>query len=249
LIVIEVIDLSVGYGRTLVVENVSFTVRQGGCIGLLGRSGCGKTTVLHAIAGLLPIAGGCVRVDGAKSEPGSIRGIVFQEIALLGWRTVLENVCFPGRGSDVEGRGADAEELLTILGLKEYLSRFPHELSTGMRRRVEFARALLLDDRYLAADEPFSSLDVWTRQLVWEWFRRFQACFERTTVLTTHSPEEAMFLCDQVIVLSHRHPSRVARHIRIPCQWPLEEVLNRTDLETRRIFAEIMDSLRENSAE
>ena len=242
---IDVTNLIVGYDGFPVVESLTFHVPAGGCVGLLGRSGSGKTTVLHAIAGLVPPESGTIRIDGRIAGIGGIQGIVFQEVALLGWRTVLENVCFPGTQKYVQAQHRGAEQLLQVLGLGDFLGRYPHELSTGMRRRVEFARALLLDERYLIADEPFGALDLWTRQIIWRWFRDFRNQFKRTTLIATHSPEEAMFLCEEVIVLSHKRPSRDARHILIPRQWTTEEIMQREELEIRRVFAEIVDALEE----
>jgi ABC-type nitrate/sulfonate/bicarbonate transport system ATPase subunit len=245
--VIEVTNLCLGYDGISIIENLSFRVPTGGCVGLLGRSGSGKTTVLHAVVGILPIISGQITLGGRNGTAGEIRGLVFQEIALLGWRTVLENVCFPGRQKDVTASSSKAVELLTNLGLRESMHKYPHELSTGMRRRVEFARALLLDNDFLVADEPFSALDIWTRQTIWKWFRDFRQHFERTTLLTTHSPEEAMFLCQEIIVLSHKQPSRASRRISIPYQWTVEQVLGQTDENVRRIYREIVDSVRDVS--
>jgi NitT/TauT family transport system ATP-binding protein len=161
------------YGRAgdirKVLDSITVSIADGELVCLVGASGCGKTTFIRCIAGLLPAEEGEIRIDGkVVTRPGPNRGFVFQSDALLPWRTVMHNVLF---GLEVRGHGfADtrptAETLIKLVGLSGFENHYPSELSGGMRQRVNLARALAIDPEVLLMDEPFASLDAQTREIM-----------------------------------------------------------------------------------
>jgi NitT/TauT family transport system ATP-binding protein len=213
-------------GDTIVaLDGVTTSVRSGEFVALLGPSGCGKSTLLDIVAGLqAPTSGALTLGDGATPERP---GFVFQAPTLLPWRTALENVCLPaevgakraaGRTERAE-RLAQAQALLTLVGLAGFEHKLPAELSGGMQQRVALARALLLNSTVLCMDEPFSALDEFTReQMHLELLRIWQ---ERrfTTLFVTHNVFEAAFLADRVLVMTPR-PGKVVADVRVRLPRP-----------------------------
>ena len=198
------------------LEDVSFSVAPGGFTSLLGPSGCGKSTLLRVIADLIPPSEGSVSVLGASPEQARRRrdlGFVFQDAALLPWRTALQNVELPlevgGVAKEAMRGKATPRELLALVGLSGWEGSYPHELSGGMRQRVAIARALLGGPRLLLMDEPFGALDEITRDRLNEELRRIWQDTGATILFVTHSVYEAVYLADQVLVLSP-NPGRVA---------------------------------------
>jgi NitT/TauT family transport system ATP-binding protein len=216
---VECRDISVRFmsERRIVtaLEDVSFSVPVGGFVSLLGPSGCGKSTLLRVVADLIAPSGGRASVLGAtpaEARKARALGFVFQDAALLPWRTALENVELPlevgGRRALAPG-AATPRELLALVGLAGWENSFPHELSGGMRQRVSIARALLGGPRLLLMDEPFGALDEITRDRLNAELRRIWAETGTTILFVTHSVYEAVFLAEQVLVLS-ANPGRVA---------------------------------------
>ena len=198
------------------LQDVSFTVAQGGFTSLLGPSGCGKSTLLRVIADLIAPSEGTVSVLGASPQAARQRrdlGFVFQDAALLPWRTALQNVELPlevgGVARTSMRNTATPRELLALVGLAGWENSYPHELSGGMRQRVAIARALLGGPQLLLMDEPFGALDEITRDRLNEELRRIWAETGATILFVTHSVYESVFLADQVLVLSP-NPGRVA---------------------------------------
>lgn len=202
------------------LDNVSFSVEPGGFTSLLGPSGCGKSTLLRVVADLIAPSEGDVTVLGTSPEEARkarALGFVFQDAALLPWRTALQNVELPlevGGKRTLPNGSATPKELLSLVGLAGWEHSFPHELSGGMRQRVAIARALLGGPRLLLMDEPFGALDEITRDRLNEELRRIWAETGATILFVTHSVYEAVFLADQVLVLS-ANPGRVAAVERI----------------------------------
>jgi NitT/TauT family transport system ATP-binding protein len=148
-------NISFSYLGMPVLENVSFEIPRGEIWALLGRSGSGKSTLLNVVAGLYRPASGDVYIDGKMiSRPGRIRGIMFQEEALLMWKSVKDNCMFAIPHGDTPMDQDTVFTLLEQVGLADYANRYPHSLSVGMRKRVEFVRAIVADNRYILADEP-----------------------------------------------------------------------------------------------
>ncbi len=202
------------------LEDVSFSVESGGFMSLLGPSGCGKSTLLRLVADLLAPTSGTITVLGRTPREARLDralGFVFQDAALLPWRTALENVALPLEVGGHRGLPAGAptpRELLRLVGLEGWEASFPHELSGGMRQRVSIARALLGGPRILLMDEPFGALDEITRDRLNEELRRIWLQTGTTILFVTHSVYEAIYLGETVLVLA-ANPGRVRAAVAI----------------------------------
>jgi NitT/TauT family transport system ATP-binding protein len=204
------------------LEGVSFSVCEGEFVSIVGHSGCGKTTLLKIIAGLVAPSSGSVKVRGRLvSRPLSNVGMVFQRPVLLKWRSIIDNVMLPIEmlGLAQNTYKPKAVELLALAGLSQFHNKYPGELSGGMQQRAAICRALIHDPTLLLMDEPFGALDAMTREdmnlellRIWEERRK-------TSVLVTHSISEAVFLSDRVVVMSPR-PGRIAHILRIGLPRP-----------------------------
>ena len=204
------------------LKNLSLDVAEGEFLSLLGPSGCGKSTFLRVVADLIPPTSGSVQVLGATPEVARLRrdiGFVFQDAALLPWRTALQNVELPmevarGRTKADKAPRATPRELLELVGLKGCENAYPHELSGGMRQRVSIARALVTDPRILLMDEPFGALDEITRDRLNEELLRVWRELGMTVLFVTHSIYEAAFLAQRVLMLA-ANPGRVQEIIPV----------------------------------
>jgi NitT/TauT family transport system ATP-binding protein len=194
-----------GVGRYTAVENTTLDVAPGEFVSVVGPTGCGKSTLLNVAAGLLAPSAGQVLVHGAKLDGINTRaGYMFQADALMPWRNALANVT-----AGLEFRGAAraeaelrARDWLQRVGLSGFEDRYPHQLSGGMRKRVALAQMLILDPELLLMDEPFSALDVQTRQLMENELLALWTADRKSVLFITHDLEEAISLSDRVIVLS-----------------------------------------------
>ena len=206
------------------LDRVSFTVNDGEIVALIGPSGCGKTTALRVAMGLDPSTGGRVTVDGREVNGcGYDRGMVFQHAELLPWLSALQNVMF---GLEMKGvRGAllreTAEKYLHLVGLKDSQNRRPHQLSGGMKQRVGIARALAIDPKVLLMDEPFGALDAQTRETLQAELLDIHARTGKTILFVTHSLREAVFLSEEVYMMSVK-PARIFKHLRVDIPRPRE---------------------------
>ncbi|MBQ9057802.1 MAG: ATP-binding cassette domain-containing protein [Atopobiaceae bacterium] len=215
------LTLAWGDGRE-VVRDVSLRVATGETVCIVGRSGSGKTTLLHALAGLTHPRSGSVFLDekDITGEPGHI-GYMFQKDLLLTSKTVLDNVCLPLvlRGVSHEQAREKALPLLERFGLGEVASRWPSQLSGGMRQRAAFARTYLMGSSALLLDEPFSALDALTRTEMREWFLSVTGELGLTVVMVSHDPDEALLIADRVVVLvgnpAQGHPATLAGEIDV----------------------------------
>ena len=213
----------VGDRARVVLDDCSFVVSRGKLNVLIGPSGCGKTTIVNLLAGYERPSGGDVRLDGEPVQgPSSTRLVVFQETALFPWMRVLDNVAFGPlvrRALDGPTVRREALRLLEQVGLKEFAHRYPIELSGGMQRRAELARAMINDPRVMLMDEPFRGLDAMTRQLMQEYYLRLFEESRRTSLFVTSELEEAIFLADRLIILTNR-PTRVKKVMDVDLPRP-----------------------------
>jgi NitT/TauT family transport system ATP-binding protein len=198
--------------------DVSFTVRPGELLSIVGPSGCGKSSLISLIAGLAKPQQGTIRVNGAPVRgPGADRGVVFQELGLMPWRTVSGNI---GQGLEIakvpKARRLEiVARFVTMIGLGGFEERYPHELSGGMKQRVALARTLAADPQVMLMDEPFAAVDAQTRVTLQKDLLRISMETGKTIVLVTHSVEEAAYLGDRVMVMTRR-PGQVKEIIDIP---------------------------------
>lgn len=229
----------------LALDGVSLTVEPGEFVALVGPSGCGKSTLLRMIDGLSRISGGTIEVGGNRvTGPGPDRAFVFQSDSLLPWRSIEDNVALGLELRHVPKRQARAEidRLLEMVGLSDFRRRYPHELSGGMRQRVNMIRALAVDPQLLLMDEPFSALDAQTRELMQAEVTRLWSASRKTVLFVTHSIEEAVFLADRVLVMSSR-PGRIRAEFSIAIPRPRHVGIQRTP-EFSEIARQIWEELR-----
>lgn len=206
-------------GRFVAVKDINLDVAKGEIISIIGHSGCGKSTIMNAIGGMVFPAAGSVKINGKEvSGPGPDRGIVFQNYSLLPWLSVYENI-FQAvdaalRDKPGEEKHALVEKFLKMVNLWEHREKFPKQISGGMKQRVAIARAFAIDPDVLLLDEPFGALDALTKgslhiELLKMWNLTQRS---KTIVMVTHDIEEAIFLSDRIIVMSNG-PAATIREI------------------------------------
>ena len=233
---VDIADVSLTYGGkggTLAVDGLTMSVEQGQFAAVVGPSGCGKSTLMKLTTGLVRPQRGQVTVAGkAVDGPVSMAGMAFQNPSLLPWRTTLRNIMLPLEivqphrsklGRERVAYTKKAEDLLTLVGLEGFGSKYPWQLSGGMQQRSNLCRALIHDPALLMLDEPFGALDAFTREELWQVMRDLHAEKRMTVILVTHDLREAVFLADRIFVMSAR-PGRVVqvRDIDFPRPRPIE---------------------------
>lgn len=212
-------------GPLPVLNDISFDIAPGGFTAVVGPSGCGKSTLTKLVSGLLKPDAGTVILDGKPvTSPRPTVGMAFQNPVLLEWRSILRNVLLPleivrGHGLSKAQAEQRASELLDLVGLTGFEDKRPSELSGGMRQRASLCRALVHQPEVLILDEPFGALDAFTREDLWLTMHRLRAEEPFTGVLITHDLREAIFLADEVIVLSGR-PATVQYSLQLPDTGP-----------------------------
>ena len=207
-------------GPLTVVDDVSFTVGDGEFVAVVGPSGCGKSTLMNMMAGFIQPDSGAVLIDGVpRSRPDSKGILISQQGSVFPWLTVRENLMFGLNGHVGDNRMAIADHYAEIVGLKGFEGSFPHELSGGMLKRTELARALAVKPEILYMDEPFSALDALMSLRMRNELLRILAQERHTTLLITHDVEEAIHLADRIVVLSPR-PTRIQAVFEVPYPHP-----------------------------
>ena len=228
-----------------VLESFDLRVAESEFLAIVGPSGCGKSTLLSIIAGLLRADSGVVLIDGAaRPVPGPDRAMIFQDDAVFPWRTVAGNIAYglQVRGESNEERRRIVDEALALVGLTEARDLYPRQLSGGMRKRVDVARAMAVQPHILLLDEPFAALDVMTKEQLQVDFLTLWTATRMTAVFVTHDLEEALFLSDRVVVMS-RDPGRIIRDVVVPFARPRDRDL-RTSPEFQALRAELAVQLR-----
>jgi sulfonate transport system ATP-binding protein len=221
-----------------VLDGVSLDIGNGEFISIVGRSGCGKSTILRIIAGLTSCTSGTVELDGKMiTAPGLERGMVFQDHRLLPWLTVKQNIEFGLYSLTAEQRERVVSEHISLVSLTGFETAFPGQLSGGMAQRAAIARALVRRPQILLLDEPFGALDALTRiQLQQEILKIWEA--EKTSmILVTHDIDEAIYLSDRVIVLSNR-PAKIQKILEVELPRPRDRNSYDFSLLRKQIYKE-----------
>ncbi|MDW3180068.1 MAG: ABC transporter ATP-binding protein [Acidimicrobiia bacterium] len=226
------------------LTDINLTVDEGEFLLLLGPSGCGKTTLINAIAGLLKPWEGTLTFDGKPIDgPGSDRAMVFQDYAIMPWRTVEQNVLLPFElrdlGMSKQAATVVARDMIANVGLGGFENSYPHELSGGMRQRVGIARAMVTQPRVLLADEPFGALDAMTREVLQGQLEALVQNSGQTVVFITHSIDEAISLGDRVAVVSNR-PGTIREIVDIDIPRPR---LLEGEIRAHKRYAELREHL------
>ncbi|TDX82109.1 NitT/TauT family transport system ATP-binding protein [Neorhizobium sp. R1-B] len=239
--------VTMSFGSYVAVQDVNLSVADGEFLAIVGPTGCGKSTILNAIAGLLKPSSGTVAID---SQP--VRGVqndigyLFQQDALLPWKTALENVelgpMFKGVGT--AERREQSMKWLAKVGLKGFEHRYPHQLSGGQRKRVQMAQALITGPKVILMDEPFSALDIHTRHLMQNELLRLWQEERRAVVMITHDLEEAIALGDRVVVLAAGPRSRVIDSFPVDLERPRDVAEIKLDPRFMDLYRNIWSSLR-----
>ena len=237
-----------GSDQVRAVNEVSLSVQAGEFFSIIGPSGCGKSTLLRVIGGLLSASAGEVTVGAEKvTGPHPWLGMIFQEESTFPWRTTLGNVEFglEMRGVGQEQRRTKAREMLRLVGLSGFETRYPAELSGGMKQRVAIARALVLEPKILLMDEPFGALDEQTRIILGEELLRIRDQLKQTIILVTHNINESVQLSDRVMIMTAR-PGRVKEVVPIDLPHPRDSSIIASE-RFGRLVAQVWSALREES--
>jgi NitT/TauT family transport system ATP-binding protein len=213
-----------------VLDQLSFEIKEGEFVCLIGPSGSGKSTLLRILAGLLPYPNGEINLNGKElTGPRSGVGMVFQKANLMDWRTVRENILLPleiMKMPESEARQA-AQELIDLVGLQGFEDTLPQDLSGGMAQRVAIARALVHHPKLLLLDEPFGALDAITRERMGSELLRIWGSRRSTVLMVTHDISEALFLADRVMVFSER-PAKLSLDLAVSIERPRDEQIRYT---------------------
>ncbi len=225
---IELRDVAIEYKKPkseevfTAVDRINLSIDKGSFVTIVGSSGCGKSTLLLAIAGLIPRARGSIKVEGREvAGPGRDRAMVFQDASLMPWRSVHGNVRF---GLELQRWTRDdinerVKRYVDMVGLGNFADYHPHQLSGGMRQRVNIARALAVDPDVLLMDEPFGALDAQTREVMGDELLRIWERDKKTAIFVTHAIDEAIFLGDRVVVMG-KNPGHIRDVMEIDLPRP-----------------------------
>ena len=231
---LEIKDLEISFptpkGKYIAVRDINLSIKKGEIVSIIGHSGCGKSTIMNAIAGMLTPTGGTVELDNQKIKgPGPDRGIVFQNYSLLPWLTVEDNI-FQAVDSVMNCSKKEKHEVveknLKMVNLYEHKDKLPGQLSGGMKQRVAIARAFSINPGVLLLDEPFGALDALTKgtmQLevlkLWNLNNR-----DKTIIMITHDIEEALFLSDRIVVLNNGPASTIREIVEVHLPRPINKI-------------------------
>lgn len=210
---LSVEHLKLSFDKQLILNDLSFAIKEKEFVTILGPSGCGKSTILNILAGLLNDYSGTIKVDGQEIHGVSEHfAYMPQDDLLLEWRTILDNVTLYGKIHHDQSAKQKALAEFKTFGLEGYENAYPSALSGGMRQRAAFLRTSLCQADILLLDEPFGALDVITRNDMQDWLLNLRKQYNRTTLLVTHDIDEALYLSDRIFVLSNK-PSVIIKEI------------------------------------
>ncbi len=245
---LEITDLGKTYdtpsGPAVIVKDFTLHIPAGQFVSIIGQSGCGKSTVLSMIMGLVKPTTGAMGLAGTEiTGPGIDRGVVFQTAALLPWYTAVENVMIAvAESAPLESRAERRERArasLALVGLEGQEGRYPDELSAGMKQRVSIARAFAIDPHMLLLDEPFSLLDVLTRMELQDELLRIWEKTRKTVVMITHDVDEALLLSDRIVMMTRGPEAKIGRIMDVSFPRPR----NREALENESEYFKLRDEL------
>ena len=249
---LEIKNISKGFGeiynREDILEDFDLKVMSTELLVLVGPSGCGKSTFVNLIAGFDKVDSGSIIMDGKEiNKPGNDRMVVFQETALIPWQTTIDNITFGPiiRGEDKSTIKKEAETLLEKVGLIEFKDKYPIQLSGGMQRRAELARAMINKPEVMIMDEPFRGLDAMSRELMQEFFVKLFEENRKTNIFVTSEIDEAIFLADRLVVLTNK-PTKVRKIINIDLPRPRSFEMLRSE-EAYNYKREAMELLHEEA--
>ncbi len=240
-------------GEFVALKGVNLQVNKGEFISLIGHSGCGKSTVLNVIAGLLMPSDGGVIVDGKEVDaPGPERAVVFQNHSLLPWLTVYQNVELAvkqvSKGKSKGEIREQVEHYLNLIQMQHAAGKKPDEISGGMKQRVGIARALALQPKVLLMDEPFGALDALTRAHLQDALMQIQAELNNTVVMITHDVDEAVLLSDRIVMMSNGPAATIGKILTINLARPRNRVALADDAEYQRCRQAVLRFLYEKHA-
>ncbi|EXJ10983.1 MULTISPECIES: ABC transporter ATP-binding protein [Nitrincola] len=219
-----------GAKQSCVLKNVNLNIKKGEYISIIGHSGCGKSTVLNIVAGLLPATDGVVILDGKEvNSPGPDRSVVFQNHSLLPWLTVYENVALAVNKTFKKTKTAQERhewilKSLEMVHMSHALDKRPAEISGGMKQRVGIARALAMEPKVLLLDEPFGALDALTRAHLQDEVMKIQAEINSTIIMITHDVDEAVLLSDRIVMMTNGPEATIGEILEIDLPKPRNRI-------------------------
>ncbi len=250
-IVVSDVGKSYGEGQFIkeVVKGCSFTIERGKLTVMIGPSGCGKSTLIRLLAGFEKPTSGSIKINGKPvTGPGKDRLVVFQESALFPWMTTYDNIMYGprARGEDTKEARSLAEMLLDKVGLRAFRKKYPTQLSGGMQRRAELARAMINNPEVMILDEPFRGLDAMSKELMWEYYSRLYEESGRTNFFITTDIDEAIFLADRLLIMTNV-PTQVRSVVEVDIPRPRDIVSLVDDDRANEVKMEALSLLHEEA--
>jgi len=236
-------------GSFVALTGVDLAVRKGEFVTLIGHSGCGKTTLLNLVAGLIRPTSGAILLAGKHVDgPGPDRGVVFQNHSLLPWLSCFGNVHLAVERVFKDRLAERTHAALDLVGLSHAEHKYPHEISGGMKQRVGIARALAIEPKVLLLDEPFGALDALTRATLQDELMRIVAKTSATVVMVTHDVDEAVLLSDRVVMMTNGPAARIGEVLDVNLPRPRERLALAHDARFMELRAAVLEFLYEKQA-